>query len=168
MPAAVSSAITSRMRCCDARSRPVIGSSRSSRSGRATRAWATSTLALPAGEITERPAHHAPDVHPLRRLVDRPPVGRTEPAEQAALPVATHAQYLTDADRHPPVLQLVLGDEGHADPARRSTLPDVGRSRPARTSSSVLFPAAVGPDEGHRFTRRRIASELGARATVVP
>ena len=111
-------------------------------------------LALAAGQIAERPAQHRPDVHPLRRLGDRPPVVGAEPAEQAALAVATHAQHLADADRHPAVLQLVLGDERDPDIAAPFDAPGRRPQQAGEDEQQRALAAAVGSDERHRLTRR--------------
>ena len=68
-----------------------------------------------------------------------------QPAEQAALAVAAHAQHVLDAQRHPRCWCCCWATNATRVPGATVIVPDVGRTSPASRLSSVLLPLPLGP-----------------------
>ena len=126
-------------------------------------------LALTAGQLPERAAAEVVDVEAVGRALDGRAVRRPEPAEQAPLGVATHAQHVLDAERHPPVLVLLLGDERDPQPLGDGQRAGRRSHQPGEQPEQSALAAAVRPDEGRRragFDRQRARSEGDDGAVV--
>ena len=79
------------------RSRPVIGSSSNNSPGLADQGLGDEhALALPAGQLAERPRHQICDLEPTGDVTDLLAVGPTDPPQQTAPAVAAHLQHFDD------------------------------------------------------------------------
>ena len=101
-------------------SAPEVGSSSSSRSGRADqRARQEDPLLLAAREVADVAPRAVADAQPLQQLVHRVAVGLARPRERPGLGRQPHQHDLLDGDREAPVDRLKLRHVADADlPAR--------------------------------------------------